>query len=63
MKITAKKNKNGKWVMVAEDGVLPQGGKEHRSRFSVYRHCKAMYPANSVWSGRKVHRGYYIDAS
>ena len=63
MIIKAKKNTNGKWIMVDSNGNYPQEGLEHKSRRSVYKDASAMYSKNSVWQGVKVHTGYKINTN
>lgn len=59
MVIKAQKNQNGKWIMIADNGELPQEGREHDSKSSVYADCDAMYN-NATWQGKKVKSGYKI---
>ena len=62
MIIKAIKKENGTWIMADENGNLVQEGHEHKTRKSVYNDCNAMYPFDSVWKGKKVRSGFYIDA-
>jgi hypothetical protein len=59
MIIMAERQDNGKYIMTADNGELPQEGNEHNSKQSVYKDCKAMYEG-ATWQGRKVHSGYRI---
>lgn len=59
MIIRAERQDNSKYIMVADNGELPQEGNEHDSPQSVYRDCEAMYKG-ATWQGRKVHAGYRI---
>ncbi len=49
------------WTLEAKNGELPTEGRIVSTRTQAYRDCVAMYPANSVWRGRKVNGGYRID--
>lgn len=60
MLIKAVRKDNGKWIMQAENGDLPQEGFENDTRQQVYTACFQMYPTNSVWEGHKTVQGYRI---
>ena len=58
LKISAVLVEDG-YIMRAANGELPQEGRVHTSRQSVYADCELMYN-NSTWVGHKVHSGYQI---
>jgi hypothetical protein len=51
----------GGYCLKAENGEYPQGKFVHPSRASAYLDAALMWPANSVWHGRKVQGGYRIN--
>lgn len=57
--IRAQKNENGKYVMIGDNGDMPQEGLEHDNKQSVYDDCHRMYNGQT-WQGKKMHSGYSI---
>jgi len=59
--IKAEKQASGRYALVAEDGSKPQEGFEHDTAKQAYEDARQLWPANSVWHGRRVPGGYRIE--
>lgn len=59
--IIIKAVKKGKgYCLKADNGEYPEDGYIHPTKQEAYRVCAKLYPANSVWKGKKVSSGYRI---
>jgi len=61
MLIKAEKTASGRYTLVAENGDKPQEGFEYDTEKLAYAAVSQLYPANSIWPGRRVPGGYRID--
>ena len=55
MLITAEKNKNGKWVLIAKNNEkeeLVEEGYEHETKEEAMDLAPQYYPSNEPWNGR-----------
>ena len=59
--VRAIENKNGKFVLAAEDDFEPQEGVEHDTVESAMEDAALMWPSNSVWKGQRVTDGWEIE--
>jgi hypothetical protein len=63
MKIKAIKDFYGTYRLVGinPDGIEEVQEIEFKTKKEAYKTAKLLWPANSVWHGRRVHGGYRID--
>ena len=61
MLIKAERTIDGKYILVAENEDHPLENYEHDTEKDAYAAAAKIFPANSIWRGRRVPGGFRID--
>lgn len=58
--IIARQNEAGEWVLIDGDGNEAQEGFGYTTKNEAMAAAEKLWPANSVWQGKRTHNGWRI---